>query len=172
MLQPVWNPNTTTDVSLLEQVQRNAARFVTSNYRNTASTTEMVKSLGLDTLGNRRLFHQLLIFYNIRHSIVNISFPLSIRENSRPSRRSGVKHIQLPASVNAFGMSFLPRTIRAWNLLPGVVTASPSLLAFKVAALPAVRSMQAPGHMRRLQQARATSPSISASYIRVKTLRL
>ena len=146
----MWNPNTTTDVSLLEQVQTNAARFVTSNYRNTASTTEMVKSLGWDALGNRRLFHQLLIFYKIRHSPVNISFPPSIRENPRPSRRSGVKYIQLPTSVNTFGMSFLLRTIRTWNLLPGVVTASPSLLAFKAAALPAVRSVQAAGHMRRL----------------------
>ena len=82
-----------------EQVQKNAARFVTSNYRNTASTTEMVKPLGWDTLENRRLFHQLLIFYKIRHSLVNISFPLSIRENPTPSRRSG---------VNAFGISFLP----------------------------------------------------------------
>ena len=132
------------------KLKKNAARFVTSNYRNTASTTGMVKSLGWDTLENRRLFQELLIFYKIRHSLVNISFPLSIRKNSRPSRRSGVKYIQLPASVNAFGMSFLPRTIRAWNLLPGVVTASPSLLAFKAAALPAVRSMQAPGHTRRL----------------------
>ena len=93
---------------------------------------------------------ELLKFYKIRHSLVNISFPLSIRENPRPSKRRGVKYIQLPASVNAFGMSFLRRTIRAWNLLPGVVTASPTLLAFKAAALPAVRSMQAPGHMRRL----------------------
>ncbi|EDO45701.1 predicted protein [Nematostella vectensis] len=86
----------------------------------------------------------------IKNNIVKIPFPTSIQENTRTSRRTDISYRQLQANVNAFGMSFIPRTIRTWNLVSGDIAALPSLQLFQAAALPALRSKQAPGYMRRL----------------------
>ena len=42
---PVWNPFTDTDVNRIEQVQKNAARFITDNYNPYSNTSELVKNL-------------------------------------------------------------------------------------------------------------------------------
>ena len=57
-----------------------------------------------------------------------------------------------PSNVNAYGTSFFPRPIRRWNLLPSdmVMDTTCTLQAFRTAALPAVTSLQALGHLRRL----------------------
>ena len=41
-----WNPYTDTDIKHLEQIQKNAARFVCNDYNITTSTSSFVKSLG------------------------------------------------------------------------------------------------------------------------------
>ena len=41
-----WNPHTDTDTNAVEQVQKEAARFVTGQYETTASTSKMVRDLG------------------------------------------------------------------------------------------------------------------------------
>ena len=57
-----WNPHTDSDVNRLEQVQKNAARFVCNNYKTSTSTSKLVKSLGWDTLEQRRLLNQSVLF--------------------------------------------------------------------------------------------------------------
>ena len=53
---PVWSPYTSKDVAKLEQVQKNAARFVTNDYRiSTSTSTDLVSTLNWDTLEHRRL---------------------------------------------------------------------------------------------------------------------
>ena len=52
-----WNPHTNTDVNRLEQVQKNAARFVCNDYNSATSASALVSSLGWDTLEHRRLFN-------------------------------------------------------------------------------------------------------------------
>ena len=57
-----WNPHTNFDVNRLEQVQKNAVRFVYNNYKTSTSTFKLVKSLGWDTLEQRRLLNQSVFF--------------------------------------------------------------------------------------------------------------
>ena len=49
-------------VNRLEQVQKKAARFVSNNYKTSTSTSKLVKSLGWDTLEQRRLLNQSVLF--------------------------------------------------------------------------------------------------------------
>ena len=58
-----WDPHTDYDVNRLEQVQKNSARFVCNNYKTYASTSKLVKSLGWDTLEQRRLLNQSVLFF-------------------------------------------------------------------------------------------------------------
>ena len=49
----VWDPYLSKDIRAVEAVQRKAARFVTAN-RHRASVTDMINTLGWDTLKSRR----------------------------------------------------------------------------------------------------------------------
>ena len=66
-----WNPYTDTDINRLEQVQKSAARFVCNNYKLTTSTSGLISALGWDTLEQRRLFNQSVLFYKFHNGLVN-----------------------------------------------------------------------------------------------------
>ena len=46
----VWAPHTKRDIDMIERTQRQAARFVTSNYSRYASVTQMLTDLNWPTL--------------------------------------------------------------------------------------------------------------------------
>ena len=50
----VWDPFRQKDIDKLEKIQRSAARFVTQNYRQTASVTSLIQNLGWTDLETRR----------------------------------------------------------------------------------------------------------------------
>ena len=50
----VWDPFRQKDIDKLEKIQRSAARFVTQNYRQTASVTSLIQNLGWTDLKTRR----------------------------------------------------------------------------------------------------------------------
>ena len=114
-----WSPHTDHDINKLEQVQKNAARFVTGDYRLTTSTTALVKSVGWDPLEKRCLIFQVTMLYKIRNKLVNFSIPADIgsQTRSRSSRAHGHAYRQLGINVQSHGYSF-PRVIRVWNSLP------------------------------------------------------
>ena len=58
-----WNPYTDTDIKRLEQIQKNAARFVCNDYNIATGTSSLVKSLDWNILENRGLFNQSVLFY-------------------------------------------------------------------------------------------------------------
>ena len=58
-----WNPHTDCDVNRLEQLQKNGACFVCNNYKTSTSTSKLVKTLGWDTLEQRRLLNQSVLFF-------------------------------------------------------------------------------------------------------------
>ncbi|XP_032223431.2 uncharacterized protein LOC116604739 [Nematostella vectensis] len=147
---PVWNPFTDRDINKLEQVQKNAARFVTGTYDPRASSSDLVKSLNWDSLEVRRQLAQLCLFYKIRNNLVNIALPQQFQPNLRPSRTNSSKYNQIQSNVLSHSYSFFPRTIRTWNLLPSEVIESSSIDSFKSSALPVLRSLRIPGHLRRL----------------------
>ena len=71
----VWDPHLTSDVHTLEQVQRRAARFVHRNYnqRTPRSVTNMVQSLGWESLQKRCYMDRLSMLFKIQHGLVDIS---------------------------------------------------------------------------------------------------
>ena len=60
-----WDPSTVEDITKLEKVQRQAARFVHSNYHDTAPgcVTKMASDLGEGSLQNRRKVERLSTLY-------------------------------------------------------------------------------------------------------------
>ena len=66
-----WKSYTDTDIKCLEQIQKNAACFVCNHNNITTSTSNLVKSLGWDTLEHRRLFNQSVFFYKFYDNLVN-----------------------------------------------------------------------------------------------------
>ena len=59
----VWDPHTSKNVNNLEMVQRRSARFVFSNYRRTASPSDMIKTLRWESLAERRKKSKIIMIY-------------------------------------------------------------------------------------------------------------
>ena len=112
----VWDPYRQEQIDSIEAVQRRAARFIKRDYNRTSSVTEMLQSLDLDLLEERRKAHRLNIFY----LAVNNSIALPIPNYFLPKRRfttsfSDGSFIQANCNHDYYFYSFFPRTIRDWN---------------------------------------------------------
>ncbi|MCG8035226.1 MAG: reverse transcriptase family protein, partial [Candidatus Thiodiazotropha taylori] len=128
----VWNPHHKSLTSKLEMVQRRAARFVTSRYRNTSSVTDMLAELNWETLEIRRQKMQLVMLYKIIHHLVDInSSPYLIPAKSLPRSSHNTRFLQHHASTDTYKFSFSPRSIPTWNALPASVAETHSLASFK-----------------------------------------
>ena len=71
----VWNPHLASDVHTLEQVQRQAARFVHRNCTQLTPgcVTNMVLSFDWESLQQRRYIDRLSMVFKIQHALVDIS---------------------------------------------------------------------------------------------------
>ena len=84
----VWDPHTQADIKTLEKVQRRAARWVTSRYRQTSCVDSILTDLDWPTLQNRRKKAQLELFYKFHKGLITInSRHLPTPSNSRRSSR-------------------------------------------------------------------------------------
>ena len=68
----VWDPHTRTQINQIEKVQRRAARYVTNQYRNTSSVTDMLQHFNWPSLEIRRTRVRLIMFCKIIHHVVAI----------------------------------------------------------------------------------------------------
>ena len=68
----VWDPHLAYQRNKIEMVQRRAARFVIGRYHNTSSVTNMLETLGWETLSTRRTKSRLTMTYKIMHNLVDI----------------------------------------------------------------------------------------------------
>ena len=71
----VWDPYRQEQIASIEAVQRRAARFIKRDYNRTSSVTEMVQSLDLDLLEDRRKAHRLNILYLAVNNSIASSIP-------------------------------------------------------------------------------------------------
>ena len=113
----VWDPHLTSDVHTLEQVQRRAARFVHRNYtqRTPGCVTNMVQSLGWESLQQRRYMDRLSMLFKIQHVLVDIS-PEFVQPGD--SRTRGSQRIrQLEANKDVYRYSFYqsPTAMPSWD---------------------------------------------------------
>ena len=77
--------------------------------------TEMLKTLKLQPLKERRKQNRLILFYEGLNNKANIPID-DLKYPIRRTRHMHDKHInQIYASTDVFKQSFIPKTIRDWN---------------------------------------------------------
>ena len=126
-----WNPHTKSNIDKVEAVQRRAARFVLNYYDyspNSDLTGKIQNTLKWPPLQHRRAINDLCLFYKIRNSLVNISFPSIVAASTRHVHR--FNYIQSLHS-EAYKYQFFVRTVRLWNVIPDEVIIKPSVDSFK-----------------------------------------
>ena len=141
-----WSPYLVQDCYTLETMQRQAARFVNTNYQRTASVSAMMHQLQWDTLSTRRLLSQLSMFHKIHHHLVSIPFPPEVHLITSSSTRHchPFCYSQLQPRIHVYQYAFYPRMIPVWNRLPEQVVTIPTTKGFQVAAQPVIQSLQPP----------------------------
>ena len=127
------DPHLAKDISLLESIQRKAARFTKHDYRSTSSVTTMLKELGWRNLADRRRELRLALLYKITHGHVNVpADTLGLKQPARTTRaQHNFKYQTLKATTNELKYSFINRTVPEWNKLPANVAEADSVCSFK-----------------------------------------
>ena len=119
----------------LEKTQRSAALACTGAYKDT-SQVSLLKELGWPTMSKRREYYKLCQLYKIINNAcpqyVVDSFPLN--KPDMPYQLRNADNLLVPRTrTSIFRKSFLPSTIRLWNLLDNTVRNCISLSTFKIA---------------------------------------
>lgn len=133
---PIWNPIQNNKKKQIEQVQRNAARFVKNkpyNLEKPESVTSLIQEMKWNTLEQRRIWTDATLMYKVVNQLIAIpTIYLPSLATVRGTRNSHcVKFVPPHCRINIYKHSFFPRTIQYWNTLPQSVVISPSLEVFK-----------------------------------------
>ena len=112
-------------------LQRRAARFVLSRYRNTSSVNSMLEALDRPTLERHRQISRLYMLYKIiiglvRCSILKAKLPASSHATAEDTTGSQAHHCKKQQR----SASFLPRTTKDWICLPKEVVEATTLDTF------------------------------------------
>ena len=130
----VWDPAQANHKSLLEGVQRRAARWITSDYGRHSSVTSMLRKLGLETLEDRRRCSRLVFLYKILHEEVAVEpHNLDLYRNPRATRglATNDKFLVNRCSTTELKNHFSARTIPEWNRLLQTTTSVDSVTTFR-----------------------------------------
>ena len=138
------DPLTIEDITKLETVQRQAARFAHSNYHDRAPgcATRMVSDLGWEPLQHRKRVERLSTLYTIQRGLVATDTDDIIRPATKRTRCQQ-RLYQPAATVSVYKNSFLPRTTQKWNTLPTSFIDAATLEEFRTSlglALPVLQS--------------------------------
>ena len=130
----VWDPYQKKDIDRLEGIQRRAARFVCNDYGKYSSVTKMMEDLKWQPLSERRRDQRLVLLYKIVHGLVAIPADQLFKYNTRPSRTQHHRAIKVvTCNTEIFKNSFVPATIKDWNLLPSHIVDKKTSEQFKAA---------------------------------------
>ena len=152
----IWDPYYTSDIHKLERIQRQAARFITGDYRSREEgcVTKMLHDLGLEPLQERRSFTRLVFFYKVVEGLVppippeDFLQPLRQKRHIRATKYSdyvttniidrqvikndrGYKVDQ--SKTDQYKNSFFVRTAIEWNHLENSVVHAETVEGFKAA---------------------------------------
>ena len=129
----VWNPTLKKDKEALEKMQRRAARWIQSDYRQWSSVTAMLTDLGLATLEKQRENQKVLLMYKVVHSLIGVTCEeLGLERADKCTRASHchkLRHHQ-PTPIE-YPHSFICSTILEWNKLPASMAEADSVAIFK-----------------------------------------
>ena len=98
----------------VENVQRQAASFVKSDYRRRSSVTTMLECLNWVSVASRRAEAKFVMLYRITNNLVDVttspltSAPTRTRDNTH-------RYLQPFTRIEAYKHSFFPSTIKSWN---------------------------------------------------------
>jgi hypothetical protein len=132
----VWDPHTTKEISQIEKIQRNAARFVKNDYSRHSSVTQMMSDLNWKSLESRRRDSRLILLFKIINNLVAIPPDkyLERKNQNYNLRNPNQKQYQVKsANVDSFKFSFFPRSIKEWNNLSEKEVSCPSVNTFRAA---------------------------------------
>jgi hypothetical protein len=155
----IWDPYLKQDIDRIERVQRQAARFITKDYRSreTGCVTQMLKDLRLEPLQDRRRHQRLVTFYKISNGLIpalpaekflvpnehgktrRIIRPKTFTDcvTTNPIARHAVCHskaYKVPdATSEQYLSSFFVKTVAEWNKLSEEIVQSKSVTAFSTA---------------------------------------
>ena len=122
----VWDPHCQSDIQKLELIQRRYARFTCGDYSRESSVTEMLQTLGWDTMAERRA--------KLRQDLVHVvDIPLDQHFTELTTRtRGNSEKFRVPYSRTLSAKhSFFPDATRIWNNIPDDATRAESLDTFK-----------------------------------------
>jgi len=85
----VWDPSTEKNFEYVDNVQRQAARFVKSDYRRRSSVTAMLESLNWVSLASRRAEAKLVVLYRVTNNLVDVT---TCALTAAPTRTRGNTH--------------------------------------------------------------------------------
>ena len=92
----------------------------------------MVSQLGWKPLKEKRQEHRISLIYKIIKGLVAIPADTHLHLNTRNTQISNKKSLKLPIyTTDTFKHSFLPATIKDWNLLPDDIVNCKNLSSFK-----------------------------------------
>ena len=154
--QIVWDPYLKQDVERLERVQRQAARFITGDYRTheEGCITSTLQSLELSSLENRRSTNRLIFMYKVVEGLVPAIPPNEFLKPSRQKRQVKVKNFENCETKNILDrhisnndrgyivehckteqlkQSFFVRTVVEWNHLNTATVRAETVESFKQA---------------------------------------
>ena len=107
-------------------VQRRVGRWTLSEHSPYASVTQMLRSLGWRSLGQRRSDSRLCLFYKITYGLVAIDMPSYVVLPLRTLRNSHILGFrQIQTTVDYYKYSFYPLSIVQWNRLPAHISRLP-----------------------------------------------
>ena len=130
----IWDPHQSNHKSLLEKTQRKAARWICSNFQQQSSVTQMLKSLNLEPLEERRRISRLVFLYKILNGKVAVpADELGITRNPRAPRGLVTQDkLHVPrCNTTDLQQHFVARTIPQWNRLSNFITSADSVPLFK-----------------------------------------
>ena len=117
----IWDNCDEIDKKLLEDTQLDAARIITGAIRGT-SHNEIYEEIGWETLETRRERQQLLLMHKMINGVAptylqNLIPSLSSQTHRYPtSNRHNL--VKIKCESESYRNSFLPKTVKNWNLLP------------------------------------------------------
>ena len=122
----VWDPVGNLKLNRhIESVQRKSARWIFNQWQHEASPTNMIKSLDLQTLEERRTIKRLTSLYQFHHGIKFMP-PNTIK----PQRCNDLRFQPIQGAIQRYTYSFYPYTINEWNMLSAGLVNAESLDIF------------------------------------------
>ena len=117
---------TASDSIRLQTLQNRCARLVTGTLFRT-STNALLNDLGWERLETRRLIHRLLFFHRLRYNYPPLPSYITdlltdTRQDATGLQLRNANLLSLPPiRLTSFRNSYIPSTIRQWNLLPETI---------------------------------------------------